>query len=161
MTEALPYRYDVEIVGLLASPEHRYDVRPRAVARCTAVPRAGLSRRGGAATGACPRPTSTAPTSTALPLVDALDLMGALVHATVLGTLTRAAVAVLAVADRRTTGAQAVLHLTEPRTTQPPARPGRRADRRRHARRVAARRTGGAGIRTGGPRRVPSPMATP
>jgi MOSC domain-containing protein YiiM len=28
MPEALPYRYDVEIVGLLASPEHRYDGRP-------------------------------------------------------------------------------------------------------------------------------------
>ena len=28
MTEALPYRYDVEIVGLLASPEHRYGGRP-------------------------------------------------------------------------------------------------------------------------------------
>jgi hypothetical protein len=26
----LPYRYDVEIVGLLASPEHRYDGRPGA-----------------------------------------------------------------------------------------------------------------------------------
>ena len=52
----------------------------------------------------------------ALTLVDALDLMGAPVHATVLGTLTGAAVAVLAVADRRTAGAHAVVHLTEPRT---------------------------------------------
>jgi ATP-dependent Clp protease protease subunit len=52
----------------------------------------------------------------ALPLVDALDLMGAPVHATVLGTLAGAAVAVLAVADRRTAGAHAVVHLTEPRT---------------------------------------------
>jgi MOSC domain-containing protein YiiM len=26
----LPYRYDVEVVGLLASPEHRYDGRPDA-----------------------------------------------------------------------------------------------------------------------------------
>jgi ATP-dependent Clp protease protease subunit len=51
----------------------------------------------------------------ALPLVDAVDLMGAPVHATVLGTLTGAAVAVLAVADRRTAGAHAVIHLTEPR----------------------------------------------
>jgi ATP-dependent Clp protease protease subunit len=52
----------------------------------------------------------------ALPLVDALDLMDAPVHATVLGTLAGAAVAVLAVADRRTAGAHAVVHLTEPRT---------------------------------------------
>jgi ATP-dependent Clp protease protease subunit len=52
----------------------------------------------------------------ALTLVDALDLMGAPVHATVLGTLTGAAVAVLAVADRRAAGAHAVVHLTEPRT---------------------------------------------
>ena len=52
----------------------------------------------------------------ALTLVDALDLMGAPVHATVLGTLTGAAVAVLAVADRRTAGAHAVVHLTEPRS---------------------------------------------
>jgi MOSC domain-containing protein YiiM len=28
MPDGLPYRYDVEIVGLLASPEHRYDGRP-------------------------------------------------------------------------------------------------------------------------------------
>ncbi|MGY1750152.1 MOSC domain-containing protein [Modestobacter sp. SYSU DS0511] len=28
MTDDLPYRYDVEVVGLLASPEHRYDGRP-------------------------------------------------------------------------------------------------------------------------------------
>jgi ATP-dependent Clp protease protease subunit len=51
-----------------------------------------------------------------LTLVDALDLMGAPVHATVLGALTGAAVAVLAVADRRTAGAHAVVHLTEPRS---------------------------------------------
>src|SRR4051812_20412996 len=59
----------------------------------------------------------------ALTLVDALDLRGAPVHATVLGTLTGAAVAVLAVADRRTAGAHAVVHLTEPRT--PAGGPGR------------------------------------
>src|SRR4051794_18330272 len=51
----------------------------------------------------------------ALTLVDALDLMGAPVHATVLGALTGAAVTVLAVADMRTVGAHAVVHLTEPR----------------------------------------------
>ena len=51
---------------------------------------------------------------TALPLVDALDLMGAPVHATALGTLTGPAVALLAVADRRVAGPHAVLHLREP-----------------------------------------------
>ena len=52
---------------------------------------------------------------TALELVDALDLMGAPVHATALGTLSGAAIAVLAVADVRTAGAHALLHLVEPR----------------------------------------------
>jgi ATP-dependent Clp protease, protease subunit len=51
---------------------------------------------------------------TALPIVDALDLMGAPVHATALGTLTGPAVALLAVADRRVVGPHAVLHLREP-----------------------------------------------
>jgi ATP-dependent Clp protease protease subunit len=60
---------------------------------------------------------------TAFPLIDALDLMGAPVHATCVGTLTGAAVAVLAVADRRTAGAHAVLQLTEPRA--PGSRLGR------------------------------------
>ena len=50
----------------------------------------------------------------ALPLVDALDLMGAPVHATALGTLTGPAVALLAVADRRVVGPHAMLHLREP-----------------------------------------------
>ncbi|HEV7213436.1 MAG TPA: ATP-dependent Clp protease proteolytic subunit [Blastococcus sp.] len=52
---------------------------------------------------------------TALALVDALDLMGAPVHATCLGTLTGPAVALLAVADRRSAGRHAMLHLCEPR----------------------------------------------
>jgi ATP-dependent Clp protease, protease subunit len=51
----------------------------------------------------------------ALTLVDALDLMGAPVHATCLGTLTGPAVAVLAVADRRVVGPHAMVHLVEPR----------------------------------------------
>jgi ATP-dependent Clp protease protease subunit len=51
---------------------------------------------------------------TALPLVDALDLMGAPVHATAVGTLTGPAVALLAVADRRVAGPHAVLYLREP-----------------------------------------------
>jgi ATP-dependent Clp protease, protease subunit len=60
---------------------------------------------------------------TALTLVDAVDLVGAPVHATALGTLSGAAVAVLAVADRRTAGAHALVHLTEPRV--PWSGPGR------------------------------------
>ncbi|MGY1623687.1 ATP-dependent Clp protease proteolytic subunit [Geodermatophilus sp. SYSU D00965] len=51
----------------------------------------------------------------ALTLVDALDLVGAPVHATCLGTLTGPAVAVLAVADRRLVGRHAMVHLAEPR----------------------------------------------
>jgi ATP-dependent Clp protease protease subunit len=54
---------------------------------------------------------------TALPVVDALDLMGVPVHATALGALTGPAVAILAVADRRVAGPHAVLHLCEPRST--------------------------------------------
>jgi ATP-dependent Clp protease protease subunit len=51
---------------------------------------------------------------TALPLLDAIDLMGVPVHATALGTLTGPAVALLAVADQRIAGAHAVLILREP-----------------------------------------------
>ena len=51
----------------------------------------------------------------ALTLVDALDLVGVPVHATNLGTLSGPAVAVLAVADRRVTGAHAMVRLCEPR----------------------------------------------
>jgi ATP-dependent Clp protease, protease subunit len=54
---------------------------------------------------------------TALALVDALDLMGAPVHVTALGTLTGAAVALLAVGDVRAAGPHTTLQLTEP---QPP-----------------------------------------
>ena len=50
----------------------------------------------------------------ALTVVDALDLMGAPVHATALGTLTGPAVVLLAVADRRVAGPHAVLNLREP-----------------------------------------------
>ncbi len=53
---------------------------------------------------------------TALTLLDTLDLMGVSVHATCLGELTGAAVAILAVADHRTVGPHATLHLREPRT---------------------------------------------
>jgi ATP-dependent Clp protease protease subunit len=51
----------------------------------------------------------------ALTLVDALDLVGAPVHATCLGALRGAAVVVPAVCDRRVAGAHAVFQLTEPR----------------------------------------------
>jgi ATP-dependent Clp protease, protease subunit len=54
---------------------------------------------------------------TALALVDALDLMGAPVHVTALGTLAGSAVALLAVGDVRTVGPHTTLQLTEP---QPP-----------------------------------------
>jgi ATP-dependent Clp protease protease subunit len=50
-----------------------------------------------------------------LTLVDAIDLVGAPVHATCLGSLAGPAVALLAVADVRTVGPHAVLQLTEPR----------------------------------------------
>jgi ATP-dependent Clp protease protease subunit len=50
----------------------------------------------------------------AFALVDALDLMGAPVHVTALGTLTGAAIALLAVGDVRTAGPHAVLQLADP-----------------------------------------------
>jgi ATP-dependent Clp protease protease subunit len=49
-----------------------------------------------------------------LSLIDAIDLMSAPVHATSLGTLAGPAVALLAVADRRTAGGHALFQLTEP-----------------------------------------------
>ncbi len=51
----------------------------------------------------------------ALTVVDALDMMGVEVRATCLGTITGAAVAILAVAHRRTAGAHATVALREPR----------------------------------------------
>jgi ATP-dependent Clp protease protease subunit len=50
-----------------------------------------------------------------LPLLDALDLMTAPVHATCVGTLSGAAVVLLAVADHRTAGPHAIVQFTEPR----------------------------------------------
>jgi ATP-dependent Clp protease protease subunit len=65
---------------------------------------------------------------TAFPVMDALDLMGVPVHATCVGTLTGAAIALLAVADRRIAGPHALLQLSEPR---PPRRiPGRDVEAR-------------------------------
>ena len=72
-----------------------------------------------------------------LPVVDALDLMSAPVHATALGTLTGPAIALLAVADRRTAGAHALFQLREPRA--PRGEHGRDLDglAAAHAREVA------------------------
>ncbi len=52
----------------------------------------------------------------ALTLIDAVDLMGVPVHATCLGEVSGPAIAILAVADRRTAARHATLHLREPRT---------------------------------------------
>jgi ATP-dependent Clp protease, protease subunit len=75
---------------------------------------------------------------TALPIVDAIDLMGVPVHATCVGTLTGAAIAILAVADHRTAGGHAILQLVEPRT--PSGIPGRELEARaaEHAARLRA-----------------------
>lgn len=51
----------------------------------------------------------------ALTLVDAIDLVGAPVHATALGSLSGPAVALLAVADVRVVAPHAVVQLSEPR----------------------------------------------
>jgi ATP-dependent Clp protease protease subunit len=52
---------------------------------------------------------------TALGLVDAIDLMGAPVHVTALGTLTGAAIALLAVGDVRIAAPHALLQMAAPR----------------------------------------------
>jgi ATP-dependent Clp protease protease subunit len=65
---------------------------------------------------------------TVFPVVDALDLMGVPVHATCVGTLTGAAIALLAVADQRTAGPHALLQLGEPRS--PRGIPGREVEAR-------------------------------
>lgn len=52
----------------------------------------------------------------ALALLDTLDLVGVPLHATCLGELRGAAVAILAAADHRAVGPHATLHLREPRT---------------------------------------------
>jgi ATP-dependent Clp protease protease subunit len=72
-----------------------------------------------------------------LPIVDALDLTGAPVHATALGTLTGPAIALLAVADRRAAGPHALFQLREPRG--PRVEHGREVERSAaaHAREVA------------------------
>jgi ATP-dependent Clp protease protease subunit len=56
-----------------------------------------------------------------LTLVDALDLVGAPVHVTGLGTLSGAAVALLAVGDVRIAAPHSTVRLSEPRSPQAPA----------------------------------------
>ena len=58
---------------------------------------------------------------TALVVVDALDMMGVDVQATCLGTITGAAVAILAVADQRVAGPHATVHFREPHARCSPA----------------------------------------
>ncbi len=70
----------------------------------------------------------------ALTVVDALDMMGVEVHATCLGTITGAAVAILAVADRRTAGPHATVHLREPRSRHRVAGPDLEAQAAHHQR---------------------------
>lgn len=79
----------------------------------------------------------SAVTTSVLPIVDALDLTGAPIHATALGTLTGPAIALLAVADRRTAGPHALFQLREPRA--PRGEHGRDLERSAaaHAREVA------------------------
>jgi ATP-dependent Clp protease protease subunit len=78
----------------------------------------------------------------ALTLVDALDLMGAPVHALCLGTLTGPAVAFLAVADQRVAGRHVTVRLCQPRS--PHGIPGRElevlaAEHARQSRRLQER----------------------
>ena len=73
---------------------------------------------------------------TALTVVDALDLMGVEVHATCLGTLAGAAVAILAVADRRTAGSHATIQLREPRARRDVAGPDLDAQAEHHRRQL-------------------------
>lgn len=72
----------------------------------------------------------------ALTVVDAVDLMGVELHATLLGTITGAAVAILAVADRRTAGRHATVHLREPRSPSPVAGPEIEAQAAHHQRQL-------------------------
>jgi ATP-dependent Clp protease protease subunit len=76
---------------------------------------------------------------TALTVVDALDLMGVDVHATCLGTITGAAVAILAVADQRTAGPHVTVHLREPRPRHGVAGPDLDAQAEHHQRQLQAR----------------------
>lgn len=72
----------------------------------------------------------------ALTVVDALDMMGVEVHATCLGTITGAAVAILAVADQRTAGPHATVALREPRAHHHVAGPDLHTHAEHHQRRL-------------------------
>lgn len=78
----------------------------------------------------------TADLDEALTLVDALDLMSAPVHATALGTIAGAAVALLAVADVRTAGPHTTVHLHDPRSPVGVPGPELETAAAEHARRV-------------------------
>lgn len=62
------------------------------------------------------QPDTHAELDPVLTLLDTVDLVGVPIHATCLGGLVGAVVALLAVADHRTAGANAILTLREPRT---------------------------------------------
>jgi ATP-dependent Clp protease, protease subunit len=72
----------------------------------------------------------------ALTVVDAIDMMGVEVHATCLGTITGAAVAILAVADRRLAGPHATVQLCEPRSRHHVADPDLEAHAEQHQRQL-------------------------
>jgi ATP-dependent Clp protease protease subunit len=72
----------------------------------------------------------------ALTVVDALDMMGVEVHATCLGTITGAAVAILAVAGRRIAGLHATVQLREPRSRHHVAGPDLEAHAEQHQRQL-------------------------
>jgi ATP-dependent Clp protease protease subunit len=78
----------------------------------------------------------TADLDVALTLVDALDLLSAPVHATALGSIAGAAVALLAVADVRTAGPHTTVHLHEPRPLVGVPGPELETAAAEHARRV-------------------------
>jgi ATP-dependent Clp protease protease subunit len=73
---------------------------------------------------------------TALMVVDALDLMGVEVHVTCLGTITGAAVAILAMADHRTAGPHVTVHLREPRSRHGVAGPDLEVQAEHHQRQL-------------------------
>ena len=74
--------------------------------------------------------------ATALTVVDALDMMGVEVRATCLGTISGAAVAILAVTDQRIAGPHATVALREPRYRHPIAGPDLQAHAEQHRRRL-------------------------
>jgi ATP-dependent Clp protease protease subunit len=78
----------------------------------------------------------TADLDAAFTLVDTLEQMRVPVHATCVGTLTGAAIVVLAVADRRAAGPSAIMHLCDPTPTGTDTALDPRAHARQHAQRL-------------------------